>query len=156
MALEKDVNSYATVAEADAYFADRLSGASWASISPEMKAKALISATQKLDEMRWKNSAIASDQPLAFPRTGSYFDKRMGAYIPMTPTPNAIRISAIEMALFLLENPDSQETGSYVKELKVGPIELKGLERTSKQPSVVQNALADMLDGSGRQWWRAN
>ena len=86
MALVKNQNSYVTVQEADAYFADLLQGKEWADVDPADKEKALISATATLDNMIWVGSVQAQDQPLAFPRKGSFFDPRMGTVVTLGTT----------------------------------------------------------------------
>ena len=156
MALVKNTNSYVTVAEADAYFADRLSNDVWSVLSPEKKAQSLVAATEYIDGLRWKGSAVDSQQALAFPRVGSYYDAKLGAYQEMNPTPSRVITSVYETAMHLVKNEGVQEANSVIKGLKVGPIELTDIRAVSVTSPVVSNLLRDMLDNSGRTWWRAN
>ena len=156
MALIKDTNSYATVAEADAYFADRLGADVWLTLTPEKKSQALIAATLHVDGLRWKGSAISASQSLAFPRSGYYLDTVVGDAVAMDPVPPRIIKGTFEMALHLINNEGVQEASSTLKSLKVGPIELTDMRDVQKTSPIANNLFRDMLDSRRRTWWRAN
>jgi hypothetical protein len=61
-------NSYIDVADAQAYFDERLYSDAWESASDDDKAKALIMATKKLDRQTLKGAQKTEDQTLQFPR----------------------------------------------------------------------------------------
>lgn len=65
-------NSYASVAEASAFFADRLSppGWDWETVPLLQKQQALVEATQDLECLRFKGYPATHSQRLAFPRCG--------------------------------------------------------------------------------------
>ena len=158
MALEKGVNAYVSVADADAYFADRLGGEIWLGLSEQVRAAALISATKHIDGMHWKNSAISASQPLAFPRDGTYFDNRVGAYVAMNPVPHNVEIATCETALYLVNNQSVLDGQTSVKGLKVGPIELTEISSVSQTAPMADVYLKDLKASISvrRQWWRAN
>lgn len=64
------VNSYVSVADADAYFNERLFCTAWTGASEDDKARALIMAAKAIDRQLLKGSKKDTDdnQPLAFPR----------------------------------------------------------------------------------------
>lgn len=67
-----DANSYATVAEAQAYMDTLLTGTDgWSAATTARKEASLITATRLIDAAyRWLGSPTFSDQALGFPRTG--------------------------------------------------------------------------------------
>jgi hypothetical protein len=83
MALSLTYNSYASVAEANYFFEDRMDVTTWTSATDIDKAKALVSATRQIDKERFVGSATSSTQALSFPRTGSFMDDRTGFHIDM-------------------------------------------------------------------------
>lgn len=83
MALSLTYNSYASVAEADYYFEDRMTVSSWTNASASDKEKAIVSATRMIDKEAFVGSATSSTQALSFPRRGSFMDPRIGYQIEM-------------------------------------------------------------------------
>ena len=159
MALTKGVNSYATVEEASAYFADRLDVDAWTSATAEMQAQALVTATQSLDDMTWTGVVVSASQPLAWPRYGSYRDPKLGMLVNLSgdSVPDRIVKATYELAYHLLNNDGLMDSTGSVKELTVGPITLKGLTETSKASVPVRNLTTCLLKGGGQKlWWRAN
>ena len=70
-----DANSFATVAEADAYL-DTLYGADeWGSASADDKARLLITATNQIVKMPIVYDKLAESQALAFPVNNTSIDK---------------------------------------------------------------------------------
>jgi len=77
-----DSNSYLTVAEADAYFGDRLHSEAWTAASAENKSAALVTACRSIEAHRLKVrreadptfqdpiAPMTSGQALGFPRYG--------------------------------------------------------------------------------------
>jgi hypothetical protein len=158
MALVKGTNSYATVAETDTYFADRLDVAAWTSADAPSKAQALVTATSILDEMPWTGTAIGEAQPLAFPRSGEYFDPRIGTNITFTMTsPTRLVTATMDLAYHLLNNDGLQDdTGSAVS-IRVGSISLERTLPASLIPANVRRTIKPMLVNAGaNSWWRAN
>jgi hypothetical protein len=61
-------NSYISVADATAYFAERLWSTAWFEATAEQQAQALIMATKVLDRQLYKGKLKDSSQVLKFPR----------------------------------------------------------------------------------------
>ena len=159
MAVTKGTNSYVTVEEADAYFADRLDVAVWVSADPAQKGQALMTATSMLDEMTWAGSAISESQFLAFPRTCEYFDPKLGmmVFLDGTITPQRVINATYELAYHLLNNDGLLDNTGSVEEISIGPIRLSGLKSASPIPSHVSRSIKPLLVNAGANlWWRAN
>ncbi len=150
-------NCYVPRVDAEAYFADRLDTIAWDEATDVRKDQSLITATGLLDELQWSGVAVSEDQPLAFPRSGSYFDPRLGyeTTFPVTIPPQ-ILIATIELALHLLSNEGLLDQTGQVDDLLVGPISLTSIKNPSVIPSTVRRKIRPLLlNGGSRTWWRA-
>jgi hypothetical protein len=158
MALTKGTNSYATVAEADTYFSDRIDVAAWTAADSTQKAQALVTASGILDDRPWTGVAISEDQPLAFPRNGSYFDPRLGTFVSMSSSvPNRIFVACIELAHHLCQNDGLLDDTGRSKDLKVGSIELTTVLPPNLIPPNVKRMIKPILvNGGSANWWRSN
>lgn len=159
MALVKGTNSYATVAEADTYFGDRLDSVAWTSADSTTKAQALVTSTSILNDMPWAGTAISEDQALAFPRSVEYFDPRVGSYVLLdgTTTPDRVIKATYELAYHLLTNDNAQDEVGVVKNISVGPISLTDITNAPKVPLSVKRIVRPLLvNAGGSSWWRAN
>jgi hypothetical protein len=117
----------------------------------------LVTATSILDAQRWTGIAISVDQTLAFPRSGYYFDPRLGVMALMNPTPNRIILATFELALHLLKNEGLQDSTGTVNALDIGTISLTGIINPDLLPSVVRRLIQPILFNKGSNtWWRAN
>lgn len=159
MALSKGVNSYATLAEANAYFGNRLDVAAWDGASDTQKEQALMTATAYIDSLNWLGYIEDSLQLLAFPRICEYFDPRLGRVVAIdsNAVPNRIIIACYEIAYHFLNNDGIlDETGSVI-DLSAGPIKLTQIKNAPKIPSHVARTIAPLLVTRGStSWWRAN
>lgn len=157
MALAKGTNSYATVSEADSYFNDRLDAAAWSSASEDMKSKALVTAAQMLNEMNWFGVAVSDSQTLAFPRTGSYFETRLGKQLSMDPIPQRIIVANYELAYHLLNNDGLLDDSGEVDSISISSIDIRKIRNANKIASYVKTIIRPLLKNSGvNSWWRAN
>lgn len=159
MALTKGSNSYATVAEADAYFGDRLDVAAWTSATELQKAQALVTATSLLNELPWTGVAVSDSQMLSFPRSGVYFDPRLGKDITLAEdqVPTRIVTATYELAYHLLNNDGLLDDTGTVQNLSLGSISLTKVLNANKIPMVVRNLIKPLQYNSGSNfWWRAN
>ena len=159
MAVQLNVNSYATVESADLFFADRLDVTAWAEATPTAKGQALTTATQMLDDMLWAGTAVDGSQALAFPRVCEYFDPKVGSliYLDGSTIPDRIVRATLELAYHLLNNDGLLDSSGAVSEIAIGPIKLNGLKSVSKVPSNVRNIIKPLLVNAGAStWWRAN
>lgn len=157
MALVKGTNSFADVADFDAYFADRLDVAEAISATPDQKYQALISATDLLNELRWVGVAVSDTQPLAFPRNGSYFDPRAGRVVSIVDTPMRVQNACMELAYHLIHNEGLQDISGTADAISVGPISITKPKNPSVIPSKVYTMIQPLLVNRGASiWWRAN
>ena len=87
---------YGDLAEADAYFANRLHEVAWSTSSNTDRTKALIAATSIIDALNFKCDKSASTQVLEFPRGTD------------TTVPEAVRRACYEIAHSLLDGKDPE------------------------------------------------
>lgn len=159
MALAKGTNSYATVSEADSYFEDRLDIDAWTSANATQKAQALVTATRMLDELNWVGIAVSDSQTLAFPRTGIYFDPRLGMDIVLDELtiPSRIITATYELAYHFLNNDGLLDDTGTVENISLGSISLSNVINANKIPSHVKRMIRPLQENSGsNSWWRAN
>lgn len=159
MALAKGTNSYVDVAEADAYFENRLDTAAWNLASAAQKAQALVTGTQVLDTLSWVGVAVSDLQPLAFPRTGYYFDPRLGKTVTLTAAvPMRVVQANCEMAYHLLNNDGLLDNTGSVDSISLSGISLSNVKPPERVPPVVKRAIRPLLAAGAfnNTWWRAN
>jgi hypothetical protein len=158
MAIAKGTNSYATLEEAIAYFADRLDVAAWTDANATQQAQALVTATSILDDQHWMGTAISEAQPLAFPRCGSYFDPRLGVNITVdNATPDRITRATFELAHHLLGNDGLLDDTGQVLDLQVGSVNLTKIVKPNLIPANVRRLIKPLLTNAGSSaWWRNN
>ncbi len=160
MALIKGTNSYVGLGEAESYFENRIDADEWVAATDDQKDQALITATSILDSLDWSGIVVSSSQLLAFPRSGSYFDPRLGLAVGMKDsiTPDRVVKATFELALHLLLNDGLLDDSGSVVELKIASIELTRIRPASRIPPVVKRLIAPLRSngGSSNQWFRAN
>ena len=145
-----NANSFATVAEADAYHDTRLHNAEWSAASDADKTKALIQATRILDAMTWKGARTTTTQALKFPRFGLYTDD--GIVIDSDTIPEFIVNAVSELAWLLIIGDTTRESGTKgFKSIGVGPISLSvdKTDRTDDIPVSVTKMIKQWLYSSG-------
>lgn len=158
MALTKGLNSYATLVEADAYFSDRLDVAAWTDANVTLKEQALVTATNVLDELTWTGVAVSDTQTLSFPRSGSYFDPRIGTQVTLDNTvPQRIIRATYELAYHLLNNEGLLDDTGTVQDVQVSSISITKVNSPSLIPATVKRLIKPLLVNAGAStWWRAN
>jgi len=159
MALEEGVNSYVSLADADGYMADRANSQAWVDASDADKEQSLVTASRTLNAMSWEGITVSVSQTLAFPRSGQYFDPLHGQFIQFVEDeiPSRVKEAVVEMAYHFLVNTDVLDEGSSIDDIKVGPIELKGLSKVSSTPPTVYRLVAPFRkNGGAALWWRVN
>lgn len=148
-----NANSYATVVEADAYASYRVGGAAWATLTPDQKIQALVTATGDIDTLEddpgFLGERTDGVQALAWPRTGTDYDD--------DELPGTLVFATIELAMSYVpafaagSTTDVLAAGSgngNIKREKVGPLETEyfaagstAATAFSRFPSVVQRLL---------------
>ena len=121
-------NSFATIAEADAYHETHVAGATWAAYTEDQKCRALQQATRHfMAYVRWFGWATSpTTQVLPFPRAGLR-DPHTRLDVNSTTIPLALKWATAEQARLLLERDRSLETSQGqegVKRIKAGAVEL--------------------------------
>lgn len=152
-------NCYVTRSDALTYFGDRVDASAFLDADTARQDQALVTATSLLDELTWTGIVEDEDQPLAFPRKGSYFDPRLGYEICFTAgvIPNQIKIANYELGLHLLTNEGLLDNTGNVQSLSVGPINLQRIGVSSVIPATVRRKIRPLLvNGGSSTWWRAN
>lgn len=150
MALIINENSYLEVADADAYFADRLNSTAWDGATIENKPKALIQATKAIEAMKFLGIRSASTQKLSFPRSDVYVDNIL---IDDTIVPQDVKDAVCEYAILMLQEdyttPDDLEAFS---EVAVGSIKIKtNASKGGKSvPPMVESLLSNYKDSTVR------
>jgi len=158
MSLSKNINSYATVEEADAYFSDRLDVAAWDAADAPMKAKALVTASLLLNDKQWIGLASNESQTLAFPRQGVYLEPITGYKVSMDPVPRRIIEASLELAYHLLNNDGLQDSTGNVRSISIDSIKIDSITAPPVTPLVVYRKIEPLLNPktSGNSWWRCN
>lgn len=121
---DASADSYASLAEADAYHLARGRESAWVDLDAEEKEPALRKATTYLDaKYSWKGDRVGSTQALGWPRYGVVFD---GFTLASDAIPARLRDACCELALrALTEDLFSDVSAQHVESVKVGPIERK-------------------------------
>lgn len=138
-----DANTYATLAEFEAYAANRLPALAWftAATNPQKEA-ALQAAAREIDAcFVWTGAAVDDVQALTWPRTGML--TRNGFAISQTVIPTDLKNAQCEMALQLgagdrLGDNSALEKG--ITSLKAGSVALTFSDVKSSQSSSVEAA----------------
>jgi hypothetical protein len=158
MALVKGTNAYVSMVEADAYFATRLDVLAWQAADVTMREQAIVTAAVVLDNLRWEGCVLDEFQPLAWPRTCSYFDPRLGMQvITDVAVPKRITDANFELAYHLLNNDGLLDESGRVHDIALGGISLSSVIPTSLIPPTVSRLIRPLLMNAGaRSWWRAN
>lgn len=133
-----DSNSYVSVTDADAYFADR-NNAAWAAALTANKQYALIRATQAVDEYGGTNFLgykSSSTQALEWPRT----DAEDAYGYTLTGVPKAVKTATCEAASLELGTAGILTPvitgGSVIEETVSGAVTVKYSDGTSPSSAV--------------------
>lgn len=135
-----DANSYATLAEAEAYIETRPASwaetSGWANAEEDDKNRALVTATELLDEyVRWSGRAATTTQVLGWPRACMRDLNRK--LIAEDVIPARLRYATIELAAQLLSTDrtaDSDADTQGLKSLKAGPVALEFKDSIQAKP----------------------
>lgn len=134
-----DANSYASVSEADAYFASRPRSTAWPALSAEQKSRLLVHATRILEtSVKWDGAKYTEEQSLAFPR---YPDDLEAVELPLP-----IKLATYELAYALNQRDLTGESslGAF-SELEIGPLKFKAAgseQRLETIPPFVRDIIA--------------
>lgn len=150
-----DANTYATLAEANAYHEAHLHGETWRTELTDTKQRALLTATRLLDQhIEWCGSPTTTTQALAWPRQGLVDIN--GAALSSTAIPARMREATAELARQLLaedRSADNEIDTKGLTSLTVGPIAMSfsGAVAAKVIPDAVWFALAPWGTVRGRE-----
>lgn len=154
-----DYQSYASVAEADAYLAvDPTRSAAWAALNTDTKGSYLVAATRRMDALRWSGSKVSSSQELQWPRSG--VTDRDGNAVSETGIPQALEDATILVAGSVALDTNTANTassGSNIKAVGAGSARVEFFRPTTGKAlqdetafALIQDFLAgDVEDGFG-------
>ena len=152
-----DANSYVSLAEANAYFLDRMHSSAWDTVTdPEPM---LISASQMLDwYIKWKGVKGTTAQSMQWPRTGAI--RPDGTEIADDVIPSEVKTAVFELSF---SNIDADRTVddplAGIGQLRAGSLMIKaGPEKPNQTnakpvPSHIYNILSDLYTGGGGTVW---
>lgn len=119
-------DSYASVAEADAYHAARLFVQAWTGADTTTKEAALKMAARLLDvSFVWTGTAVDGTQALCWPRSGML--TRNGYAIATTTVPGELKAAQAEFARQLIvadRSADNDVLKQSISSLRAGPVAL--------------------------------
>lgn len=146
-----DAESYASVADADAYWAAR-NGTAWDALSDPAKEAALRQATDYIEAVyggRWKGCRYSAAQALAWPRTDVTVD---GFTLDASPLPGALVRATCELAGKAAAGVLLADQGAQVKSETVGPISVTYADgaRQGTRYALVDAILGALLFGAGQ------
>lgn len=140
-------NSYASLAEAEAYMLTLVHKDDWTAGTDPTKEAALQQATRLLDTLTWKGRKATAEQALAWPRTGVV--DREGYEVSATTIPAALRNACAEFAFRLLGEDRAADAGGLAPaSLQVGSLNVSNLRRRVFPASVLE-LVADLREAGG-------
>lgn len=145
-----NANSYATVAEGDAYHEAHLYASAWTDADAATKAIALVMAARLLDSMyEWDQYRTSSEQALEWPRAG-LLARNLLEYVDDWEIPPDLKNANAEFARQLLSTDrtaDSPVETQGISSLSAGPVSLSF--KDTVYPKVVPDAVAAFIPS----WW---
>lgn len=123
-----DANSYATVAEANAYNDSVMAPEVWTEADVPTKNRALVTATRLLDaHVPWAGQRAFVGQALMWPRYGVFAARDANWLISHYVIPQEVKNATAELARRLIEfgMPDVASDTAGMKSFKAGPIEVE-------------------------------
>lgn len=112
-----NANSYLSVAGADSIADSMVGTLAWSSATEANKIKALITATNGLETLKWTGSRSSTTQALAWPRKeASCGDKTIGD----DEIPRELELATFDLANALLGDPDLLRSSSSKEALVTG------------------------------------
>ena len=150
MAITVGTDTFVSLADANAYFGDRLYSTVWTGATDADREKALRMATSTLSRERWAGSITSINQLLAWPRTGT--TDAEGRPIGTGTIPQPVKDATCELALALLTEDRTADDGSRnVKSVQAGSVrvEYAGAAPVRRLPDFVATIIAPLLTPPG-------
>jgi len=122
-------NSYQDVASATSYFENTLFSGEWGALTSDVKAQALITATQWLETLSYVGTRVTTTQRLEWPREAT---NSKGVESATNVIPPEVRVAQAELALALATSPTaltgalgSTNTNGATKRQKLDTLEVE-------------------------------
>lgn len=143
-----DANSYASIAEIEAYFSQHLYATAWdAATTPQKEASAIMAARWLTVAIKWDGYRVSSIlQSLSWPRYEAWtLDHK---YIASDIVPTEVKNAQAELSQGFLESNVVADPDDYgIKKVKVDTIEVE-FDKLDRKPFIVKSVI-DLLDGLG-------
>ena len=152
MALTEGVNSYGSRAEADAYFNDSISKASWDAFTNTSKDQGLVEATRILERQQWQGTKEVALQDLHFPAEN--VTDCSGNLLLASETLDIMQEAQYEYALALLSKPallnTRDATGSNLKKVEAASAKVTFFKSSggTRFPLPVMDLIKCFFEGS--------
>ncbi|MCZ2112270.1 MAG: hypothetical protein LC131_00250 [Anaerolineae bacterium] len=141
-----DANSYVTVAEADAYFAEQFGYSAWDLVVQADREACVITASRSLDSyMVWAGQRATDVQSMEWPRSGSY--DRYGNPIDDDVIPNVLKQAVFETAFIILTKGGLEFGGRRYDKVKVAVVDVTFSR--SQDSSGIPKYIEELLSGLG-------
>lgn len=114
-----EYETYASVADADAYYNADSNGESWRSADVDTKSRALVTATRWIDSQCWKGEKLDPAQPLEFPRTEGSIEAIVQASIMLAG------MLVVDPTLWSTLSGATVAADGGTKRLKAGSVEIE-------------------------------
>lgn len=136
MALTVGTDTYATLAEANAYAGTlTFCPAEWTGAQDTAKEAALKQAALVLDTLSWRGQRATYAQVMAWPRVGV---EDADGYSVDGTTPAALKTAQAELAVRLIAEDRTADAGALVPDtLKVGSLQIDRLKHSMLPPLVL-------------------
>ena len=140
-----DANTYASVADGDAYHEGHLYATAWAAATPEQKAAALVMASRLIDSYYQFGGVKASmNQGLQWPRLACYDPDvtSWNRYLASDVVPAGVKLATCEMAReLIITDRTAAPAGEGLKYANIGPNQT-GYDPADRRPVISQVAQA--------------
>ncbi len=143
-------NSYASVADGDAYFEGHLYASAWTAATSDTKAAALVMATRLVDSQFQFNGYRAHEtQALQWPRGDLEDDK--GENLDEDTIPVRLKNATAELACYLIESDTTAALASEgIASLSIGSIKMDFNTGSPPQRKVIPDAVLQMVSIWGK------
>jgi len=140
-------NSYVSLAEAEAYFSDRMHSSAWYDLSTSDREKLLITSSSMLDwYVSWKGTKATQDQAMDWPRVGVITSD---GPIPSDVIPAQVKVAVYELSLSSAKK-DRSADGSLdgILEARAGSLLIKTDDGVyNSKPSTIPQKIWKILYG---------
>lgn len=139
---------YGDLAAATLYIAGLMTAGAvaWRAKTTNEKSRALLNARLLLDQQAWEGAKTSGAQTLQWPRTGA--DYADGTPVGTSVIPTEIDQAEYELACFLSADPSvysADSTGTNVKRLKAGPLEVENFVPTIRTGSILPRNVMNLV-----------